>query len=106
MFHGLLLGLQLALLGQTPTPEAELRAPSAFAVSVESGHKLRSAFEHLYNLEFSAGRNLFRDVDRLAKLNPASLQEVARKYLRQKNRTVGRLETEDEKEPGAERGGQ
>ena len=52
----------MALLGQTPIPEAELRAPSAGAMSVESEQKLRSAFEHLYNLEFPAGRDLFREV--------------------------------------------
>lgn len=45
-------------------PGALLRAPSVAAVSAESERKLHAAFEHLYNLEFTHGLDLFKQVAR------------------------------------------
>ena len=43
-------------------PAAELRAPSPAAISFENEAKLKTAFEHLYNLEFTPALKLFEQV--------------------------------------------
>jgi tetratricopeptide (TPR) repeat protein len=43
-------------------PVAKVRAGSAAAISFQSEKKLRAAFEHLYNLEFTPARRLFEEV--------------------------------------------
>lgn len=47
--------------GSAP-PGAELRAVTAAAVSAENELKLHQAFDHLYNLEFTPGLQLFEQV--------------------------------------------
>jgi tetratricopeptide (TPR) repeat protein len=54
-------------LGAQETPpaiEAQVRAGTAAAISLESEQKLRRAFQHLYSLEFGPARRLFEEVAR------------------------------------------
>ena len=62
MVSGLLVGLLLALAGETAIPATRLLAAGAAAVSADSEAKLEAAFEHLYNLRFTAGLELFHQV--------------------------------------------
>ena len=45
-----------------PAPTAQLRAPSAVAVSAANSRKLHAAFDYLYNLDFRPALQLFEDV--------------------------------------------
>lgn len=47
-----------------PAPAAELRPPSAVAVSAASARKLHAAFDFLYNLDFNPALQLFEEVSR------------------------------------------
>ncbi|MBI2955892.1 MAG: hypothetical protein HYY26_01135, partial [Acidobacteria bacterium] len=46
------------------TAEAQVRAATAAAISAESERTLRTAFTHLYNLEFTSALQLFEQVAR------------------------------------------
>lgn len=74
----LLITIALAVLSpaaaQVPEPAPQppilkVRAGTAAAISYESERKLRTAFEHLYNLEFKPAHHLFEEV---AKAEPES----------------------------------
>ena len=62
VIFGPLVGLLLALAGQTVIPQTCLLAAGAAAVSAGSEAKLKAAFENLYNLRFTEGLKLFYQV--------------------------------------------
>ena len=58
----LLAGVAVCSAGEQTPPQAVLRPASAAAVSPASEEKLRDAFDHLYNLEFTEAVRLFEHV--------------------------------------------